>query len=56
MVTLPSPQGPATAVAPPGSLDGRPLAWPSPLTGYGADRPRWAGSPQTGSGTCGELQ
>jgi hypothetical protein len=43
MVTLPSPQGPATAVAPPGGLDGRPLAWPSPLTGYGADPPRWAG-------------
>jgi len=33
--------GPATVVAPPGRLSGRPLAWPAPLTGYGADPPAW---------------
>jgi crotonobetainyl-CoA:carnitine CoA-transferase CaiB-like acyl-CoA transferase len=30
-----------TAVRPPGSLDGRPLSWPSGLPAYGADQPRW---------------
>jgi CoA-transferase family III len=29
------------AVAPPGRLDGQALAWPSPVTSYGADEPNW---------------
>ena len=31
-----------TVVAPPGRLDGRPLAWPEVLSGYGASPPAWA--------------
>ena len=30
------------AVAPPGALDGRSLAWPEPLTGYGDDPAAWS--------------
>ncbi|MDX6228809.1 MAG: hypothetical protein QOI76_2199 [Frankiales bacterium] len=33
--------GTLTAVRPPGSLDGRPLSWPSGLPEYGGDEPRW---------------
>jgi crotonobetainyl-CoA:carnitine CoA-transferase CaiB-like acyl-CoA transferase len=40
-VELPSAAGPASVVAPPGSLGGRPLAWPGALTAYGADAPVW---------------
>ena len=36
--------GPVTAVAPPGSLDGRPLRWPGPPSRYGLDPPRWSDS------------
>ncbi len=36
------PIGLATAVAPPGRLDGRPLTWPSMAGGYGAAPPAWA--------------
>jgi hypothetical protein len=34
-------EGRATAVTPPGSLDGRALRWSFPLTGYGIDPPVW---------------
>jgi hypothetical protein len=34
-------EGRVTAVTPPGSLDGRPLQWSFPLTGYGIDPPVW---------------
>ena len=33
--------GPVTAVTPPGTLDGRTLAWPPRLNTYGQDRPAW---------------
>lgn len=36
-----SAEGPVTVVRPPGQLDGRELAWPSPLTRYGGDPPGW---------------
>src|SRR5580692_9603381 len=41
LITLGSAEGPVTVVRPPGQLDGRELAWPSPLTRYGGDRPAW---------------
>ncbi len=34
-----------TLVAPPGAIDGRPLAWPSPPAYFGASPPRWRGAP-----------
>jgi hypothetical protein len=34
-----------TAVRPPGQLDGRPLAWPPRLPGYGRDEPGWRADP-----------
>ncbi|HEU4656912.1 MAG TPA: CoA transferase [Capillimicrobium sp.] len=34
--------GDVQLVAPPGALDGRPLAWPAPPPRYGADRPAFA--------------
>ncbi|HEY7199480.1 MAG TPA: CoA transferase, partial [Candidatus Dormibacteraeota bacterium] len=40
-VDLDGPGGAVTAVAPPGRLSGRPLAWPGRLSGYGVDRPAW---------------
>jgi crotonobetainyl-CoA:carnitine CoA-transferase CaiB-like acyl-CoA transferase len=42
LVDLDSPVGPVTAVAPPGSLDDRPLRWPTHVTGYGNDQPTWS--------------
>lgn len=42
LVHLDSAAGPVTVVAPPGRLGDRPLRWPSPLTGYGQDRPGWS--------------
>jgi crotonobetainyl-CoA:carnitine CoA-transferase CaiB-like acyl-CoA transferase len=41
LTTLGSAEGPVTVVRPPGQLDGRELAWPSPLTRYGSDPPAW---------------
>jgi crotonobetainyl-CoA:carnitine CoA-transferase CaiB-like acyl-CoA transferase len=42
LVELASPDGPVTAVAPPGRVAGRPLSWPLPLTGYGDGPSRWS--------------
>ena len=42
LVTLDGAGGPVTAVAPPGTLGGRPLRWPLPLSGYGTDPPAWS--------------
>jgi crotonobetainyl-CoA:carnitine CoA-transferase CaiB-like acyl-CoA transferase len=41
LTTLGSAEGAVTVVRPPGRLDGRELAWPSPLTRYGDDPPAW---------------
>jgi hypothetical protein len=41
LTTLSSAEGAVTVVRPPGQLDGRELAWPSPLARYGGDRPAW---------------
>jgi hypothetical protein len=41
LTTLQSGTGPVTMVTPPGTLDGRPLAWPPRLTSYGQDAPAW---------------
>ena len=41
VVALDSADGPVTAVRPPGALGGRPLQWPSLVTGYGNDAPAW---------------
>jgi crotonobetainyl-CoA:carnitine CoA-transferase CaiB-like acyl-CoA transferase len=41
VTTLGSAEGPVTVVRPPGQLDERELAWPSPLTRYGCDPPAW---------------
>ena len=41
LTTLGSAEGAVTVVRPPGQLDGRELAWPSPLTRYGGDPPAW---------------
>jgi CoA-transferase family III len=41
-VELDSPAGPIVAVAPPGRLNGRPLEWADPGTGYGRDMATWA--------------
>jgi crotonobetainyl-CoA:carnitine CoA-transferase CaiB-like acyl-CoA transferase len=41
VTTLGSTEGPVTVVRPPGQLDERELAWPSPLTRYGGDPPAW---------------
>ena len=41
LTTLGSAEGTVTVVRPPGRLDGRELAWPSPLTRYGGDPPAW---------------
>jgi len=44
---LDSVEGPVSAVTPPGSIDDRPLRWPSPLTGYCTDAPTWSTSGAT---------
>ncbi len=36
-----TPDATVTAVGPPGTIDGRPLEWPTPLARYGADAPDW---------------
>jgi crotonobetainyl-CoA:carnitine CoA-transferase CaiB-like acyl-CoA transferase len=41
LTTLQSDAGPVTAVTPPGTLDGRILAWRPRLHTYGQDRPAW---------------
>ena len=41
LTTLGSAEGPVTVVRPLGQLDGRELAWSSPLTRYGGDPPGW---------------
>ena len=41
LTTLGSAEGAVTMVRPPGRLDGRELAWPSPLSRYGGDPPAW---------------
>ena len=41
LTTLGSAEGAVTVVRPPGQLDGRELAWPSPLARYGGDPPAW---------------
>jgi hypothetical protein len=41
LVELDGPLGPVSAVAPPGTLAGRPLRWPFAPTGYGRDAARW---------------
>jgi crotonobetainyl-CoA:carnitine CoA-transferase CaiB-like acyl-CoA transferase len=41
LTQLESADGPVTVVTPPGSVDGQPLRWPFPLTGYGNDPPAW---------------
>ena len=41
LTRLQSDAGPVTAVTPPGTLDGRTLAWPPRLNTYGQDRPAW---------------
>ena len=41
LTTLGSAEGAVTVVRPLGQLDGRELAWPSPLTRYGSDPPAW---------------
>jgi hypothetical protein len=43
LVRLAALDGEVTAVAPPGRIAGTPLRWPEPVTGYGADAPRWTG-------------
>jgi crotonobetainyl-CoA:carnitine CoA-transferase CaiB-like acyl-CoA transferase len=50
LVELDSIAGPISAVTPPGRLDHRQLTWPSPVTGYGTDRPQW----RSGVRTSGE--
>jgi crotonobetainyl-CoA:carnitine CoA-transferase CaiB-like acyl-CoA transferase len=45
LVELDSPDGPVLAVGAPGVIGGRSLAWPSPVTGYGSDPPRWVTEP-----------
>jgi len=40
--TVGSADGPATAVLPPGQLDGRGFSWPGALSRYGGDQPAWA--------------
>jgi CoA-transferase family III len=41
LTTLGSAEEAVTVVRPPGRLDGRELAWPSPLARYGGDPPAW---------------
>ena len=41
LTTLGGAEGAVTVVRPPGQLDGRELAWPSPLARYGGDPPAW---------------
>jgi crotonobetainyl-CoA:carnitine CoA-transferase CaiB-like acyl-CoA transferase len=41
LVDLVSGERTVTVVTPPGEIDGRPLAWPSPPPTLGADEPRW---------------
>jgi crotonobetainyl-CoA:carnitine CoA-transferase CaiB-like acyl-CoA transferase len=41
LTTLGSAEGAVTVVRPPGQVDGRELAWPSPLARYGGDPPAW---------------
>ncbi len=41
LATVPSADSEVAVVLPPGELDGTPLAWPRPLSRYGADTPSW---------------
>ena len=41
LVTMDSAAGPVTTVRPPGQLDDEALAWPRPLSRYGADEAAW---------------
>jgi crotonobetainyl-CoA:carnitine CoA-transferase CaiB-like acyl-CoA transferase len=40
-LTVSSPRGPLRCLAPPGSLDGKALAWPRGVSAPGSDPPRW---------------
>jgi hypothetical protein len=42
LVELDGTSGPVSAVSAPGTLGGRPLRWPSALTGYGDDAATWS--------------
>jgi hypothetical protein len=41
LVDLASGERKVTVVTPPGQINGRPLAWPSPPPTLGADAPQW---------------
>jgi hypothetical protein len=41
LVDVDAPGGRLTLAAPPGTVDGRPLAWPGPAPAYGTARPGW---------------
>jgi hypothetical protein len=41
LVEVPSPRGPLRCLSPPGSIDGRALAWPRGVPAPGSDPPRW---------------
>jgi crotonobetainyl-CoA:carnitine CoA-transferase CaiB-like acyl-CoA transferase len=41
LVDLGSATGAIAAIAPPGTIGGRPLRWPNQITSYGADEPDW---------------
>ena len=45
-VDLTSSRGRVSAIAPPGHLDGRPLLWPEPVSGYLDDEPAWWSTPR----------
>jgi hypothetical protein len=48
LVEMAAAGGPATLVAPPGRIGGRPLHWPSTLTTYGGDPANWPDSDEAG--------
>jgi len=52
LVTVPGQVGEVSVVAPPGELDGAPLAWRRPLTRYGMDAPAWLSGKQRVGGVC----
>jgi CoA-transferase family III len=41
LVGVDAPDGRLTLAAPPGTVDGRPLAWPAPAPSYGTAQPGW---------------
>jgi hypothetical protein len=43
LVDLDAPAGRLTVAAPPGRVDGRPLAWPFPPPAFGSSAPAWSG-------------